>query len=356
MNNNIFIKSFKAQNYRAFSDFEISDFKLVNIIAGRNGTGKTTLLEGIFSIIDFNDARTILKPAIWRNLQPSIASTSYIFNNGNSDSEIVLESETNIGRVRVNVTKKSVANITANVIGQQDLTPQTNTTQIQQTCIVTTSINDSEVGKFNIVDTMPGAHGISGEVKLQIIPPTGVMHSKWILHAHAEASQRFTQLIEFGKKKTVVELARLIIPNLTALEILNPTGIPTIYGVLDDSHYVPLALLGDGVVHAVNIGIDIFFAQGGAVFLDEFDTAIHTSALENTWEFLATLAKENSCQIFATTHSAECIQAAAKGIKASGIDDDFMFYRINTPDSINRITSYTLEELQSSLEYNMEVR
>jgi AAA15 family ATPase/GTPase len=41
------LSALHIQNYRLFSDFVLADLAQVNLIAGKNNTGKSTLLEAI---------------------------------------------------------------------------------------------------------------------------------------------------------------------------------------------------------------------------------------------------------------------------------------------------------------------
>lgn len=43
------LKKLKINGFRKFEDITLDDFKQVNLIAGSNNSGKTTILEGIFS-------------------------------------------------------------------------------------------------------------------------------------------------------------------------------------------------------------------------------------------------------------------------------------------------------------------
>ena len=47
-------KSFRVKNFRCFKDLQINDLGRVNLIAGKNNTGKTALLEAMY-ILTAND-------------------------------------------------------------------------------------------------------------------------------------------------------------------------------------------------------------------------------------------------------------------------------------------------------------
>ena len=64
-------KSFRVKNFRCFKDLQINDLGRVNLIAGKNNTGKTALLEAMYIftrpkspklLIDLQDVRGIVEP------------------------------------------------------------------------------------------------------------------------------------------------------------------------------------------------------------------------------------------------------------------------------------------------------
>ena len=53
--------SFHAQNFRGFKDVQLDDLARVNLIAGKNNTGKTALLEAILTYTGEYDASRLLR-------------------------------------------------------------------------------------------------------------------------------------------------------------------------------------------------------------------------------------------------------------------------------------------------------
>ena len=41
-------KTFRVKNFRCFKDLQINDLGRVNLIAGKNNTGKTALMEAMY--------------------------------------------------------------------------------------------------------------------------------------------------------------------------------------------------------------------------------------------------------------------------------------------------------------------
>ena len=64
-------KSFRVKNFRCFKDLQINDLGRVNLIAGKNNTGKTALMEALYIytrpkspdvVLDIQDVRGLAEP------------------------------------------------------------------------------------------------------------------------------------------------------------------------------------------------------------------------------------------------------------------------------------------------------
>lgn len=87
------------------------------------------------------------------------------------------------------------------------------------------------------------------------------------------------------------------------------------------SRPVPLNSLGDGMLRILQLILKTFPAKGGFLLIDEFENGLHYSVQEKIWELLFDLAEKLDIQIFATTHSWDCIESFSKvAVKKQEID------------------------------------
>ncbi|MBR3771840.1 MAG: ATP-binding protein, partial [Clostridium sp.] len=71
---------------------------------------------------------------------------------------------------------------------------------------------------------------------------------------------------------------------------------------------------GDGMKKAMLLISAVLKAKDGILLLDEFETAIHISAMEHVFHFILQVAMKNNVQIFMTSHSLEAIETTLKCI------------------------------------------
>lgn len=76
------------------------------------------------------------------------------------------------------------------------------------------------------------------------------------------------------------------------------------------SEMLPLPQAGQGVYHLVAIFSELIGDTPRLCIIDEIENGIHHSLLEQVWAGLAVVAEELDIQLFITTHSQECIEAA----------------------------------------------
>ena len=93
----------------------------------------------------------------------------------------------------------------------------------------------------------------------------------------------------------------------------------------------------------------------GMVLVDEIENGLHHMVMRRVWNAIAAFAKRYNVQIFATTHSRECFQAAQEAFKPVA-EDDFRLYRIEHSRGKLRAVTYDRETMDAALEFDLEVR
>lgn len=84
---------------------------------------------------------------------------------------------------------------------------------------------------------------------------------------------------------------------------------------------VPLSSLGDGILRVFQMTLRAFSARDGYLLIDEFENGLHYSIQDEIWSTVFDLAISLNMQIFATTHSWDCIQSFSRVAQSrEGID------------------------------------
>ena len=93
--------------------------------------------------------------------------------------------------------------------------------------------------------------------------------------------------------------------------------------------FIPLSSYGDGTKKVVLFASTIASMDGGILLIDEFESSIHTKAMDNVFKFLIEVCQRNHIQLFLTTHSQEaldkiiqCCQGRSNLLKIIMLDND----------------------------------
>lgn len=78
------------------------------------------------------------------------------------------------------------------------------------------------------------------------------------------------------------------------------------------SKKIPLSSMGDGMLRVLQLMLTIFPGKGGILLIDEFENGLHWSVQEKIWELIFKLSTDLNIQVFATTHSEDAVKAFSK--------------------------------------------
>jgi AAA15 family ATPase/GTPase len=113
--------------------------------------------------------------------------------------------------------------------------------------------------------------------------------------------------------------------------------------------------MGDGMVRLASLVLAIWQARNGFVLVDEIENGLHHTILSKVWQAIRKTAQEFNTQIFATTHSLECIKAAHNTF-IEYKNYNFRLHRLERTKKAIRSVTYTPETLEAAIETGLEVR
>ena len=119
---------------------------------------------------------------------------------------------------------------------------------------------------------------------------------------------------------------------------------------------MPVNLMGGGIAEFLSVGIAVLDYENGIVLIDEIEDGLHHFAQETIWKAILSWAQSRNVQIFATTHSHECIKAFGNSTKGTLFESEAKLYRIERKDDKFRAIEYSKEVLAESLDSKWEVR
>ena len=118
---------------------------------------------------------------------------------------------------------------------------------------------------------------------------------------------------------------------------------------------LPLRSLGEGAVRSFATALALANSEGGFLLIDEAENGIHHSIQAKFWNMVLQTAERNNVQVIATTHSWDCVAGFAKA--ASDLEDvEGVLYRIQRNGDRLRAVEYPESDLADAAKHRIEVR
>ena len=367
-------QSFKVSNFRCFRSLTLTDLERVNLIAGVNNIGKTALLEALFLHCGAYNPALALRVNAFRGIETvkielgQWAETPWdsLFHNFDLSQSIVLTGENTVTgdrALRLRVLQKPAemaqvaqlihyaSNDSERVLGYDE--PQETLDSSEIAKVLELEYQEREQhGSYYMVLDQKG-------VRIEPIPPVppfpAFFQGARMRIPFKEEAERFGRLEIRGEQDVILRVLQLIEPRLKRLAVVVVAGEPMLHGDIGTGRLMPLPVMGGGMTRLASLVIHIGNAPNGVVLVDEIENGLHHSILPRVWQAVGEVARQFNTQIFATTHSMECIVAAHKAFSGSE-HYDFRLHRLERIRETTRVVTYDQETLEAAIETGLEVR
>ena len=149
---------------------------------------------------------------------------------------------------------------------------------------------------------------------------------------------------------------RFILPDLLRVRlksVQNDERIP--YAQVENlNEPFSLKSFGEGLNRLFGISLALVNCKDGVLLIDEVEGGFHYSVLPDVWKLIFKTAKDLNVQVFATTHSKDCIEAFTDA--AIDSPEDGMLIRLENKDGKIRSVNFNEDELEIVERRNIEVR
>ena len=133
------------------------------------------------------------------------------------------------------------------------------------------------------------------------------------------------------------------------------TGRRFIVRLPGDPFPVPLESLGDGAIRLFGAALALANSRNGFLLIDEAENGIHYSVQRDYWRMILQTAHKDNVQVIATTHSWDCVKGFARAAMETE-DAEGVLVRLERDDDGMRAIEYSEDELRVAAEQGIEVR
>jgi AAA15 family ATPase/GTPase len=369
----LLLDSLEIKGYRCFEHLTIEKLGRVNLIVGKNSVGKTALLEIISIYSNIGELRYVVDTLYSRDEIPylpdqfgNVLLTPFIenfkaisFDNKSQSKNNLLFSicvnrkhqlSTYIGRLfdeGLNPTDlgKNLLDLMPEFPRIKEIVLMT---QVDDATLTSQkpSFSFANLEKPNSLLNLNKESVNSNFRRFNGIPTTGI-HTMW------------EEIVKKNFEDKVINALQILFETIQGMSFVGmPSGsqnfIPIIK-IKDRKDKIPLRTLGAGLIKLLEIILSIVESENGVCLIDEIESGFHYSVLPDVWKLIFKTAKDLNVQVFATTHSKDCIEAFTQ----AAIDDEEsegMLIRLERQGEKIIAKTISEERLAQAINYEVEVR
>jgi predicted ATPase len=365
-------KAIQLQGFRGFEQFALQGLGRINLLVGANNSGKTSILEGVGLVASRGDPRHLFGALqrrgefIWQETRTGRTARTprirHVFHGhalsaGTAAAIIGDHQDGSRDQVRLSIEslKENEQQLRFEEMGESPLALVV--TASSQRGNVDARIPLTEAGEVD-PDWSRRRAGSSWDDFM----PTAFISTASL--TGLEVLQLASSLQLTDEESRVLEALRVIEPAIEAFRPVAPRRpvfsdnvdrdgiIVKLHGIKEP---VPIGSLGDGTWRMLGIALAIASSADRVLLVDEIDTGLHYSVMVDMWRLVLATATRLGVQVFATTHSRDCLEALAALVTESKlVTDEVTIQRVER----NRTgaTSFSQREIVAAAERGIEIR
>lgn len=378
------LNSFQISNFRLFQHLEIERLNRVNLIVGKNNAGKSTFLEAV-TLYASNASPSVFLDLVESRQENWVSEAQPQSQNftGNSVRHLFFRHKLpKIGEQGILVGEiSSDTKIHISAAAYQNKADDEDTVRKIRVSGIQLDLFDEDPSSFEVFLVAEEGERTRRLFRLDGEDLRGLRRNTAIrLYQRQDAEFKLIcQIVSTGNMSNRKLAALWDLTSLTNLESDVISSLSLIDNRVSGVAFVedinqkrsgenripliklegideplPLKSMGDGMTRLFHIIVALVNAQNGLLLIDEFENGLHWSVQPKVWDIVFQLAERLNVQVFATTHSRDCVQGFDSTWKK--YPELGAFFRLDAKDGNIKSTEYTLETLTDAIEMDVEVR
>jgi predicted ATPase len=306
------ITSLEVENFRCFKKLSVAGLTPVTLFVGANNAGKTAVLEAVEAVVSSDNPFLLYRSSFERG--------EFRRRRGLDEDTIEIEPQHWFYGHQLD----DGVTFTLRATGKHPLLV-TRTVQRVPTDRLAPFVpggfmlSIERAGSRSHLPTLPltedgflGAGPPSRFARhgLRLLPPVGFVTTDRLFPS--ELLPIWMAVVLTPSEDRTVDALRLVEPLVDRVAISGTGDTVSARVLLRGANTpVPLGSLGEGVSRILTLALHLVATQRGFLLIDEIENGLHWSGLPKVWRFLVETAQALDVQVFATTHSKDCLEALA---------------------------------------------
>jgi predicted ATP-dependent endonuclease of OLD family len=352
------LRSLKIENFRCFPSFELNKLGRINLLVGKNNSGKTSILEAIQLLysrnrlevfVDIMEGRGEYLFDEKRNRVLDIRHLFYGHEVDDGSQFSVFGTNTNKNKELI-VSLGFSENSQLSLFKPEDfqLIIKWNGTKNEEKRIPIDPNGGLKLSNYSLPRQRIFKEPTNAYVLPQFVPASSL--------SGQTMNELFDQIVLTPNEELVIKALQNIEPMIERIASISfRPGNSFVLKLAGSDQRVPIGSMGDGILRILGLTLAIVNAKGGVLLVDEIDTGLHFTAMYDMWKLIYETAKQLNIQVFATTHSRDCWESLAEIAETEdSSENDIVIHRIEK----GRANSIVIgeDEMAIAAERGIEVR
>lgn len=364
----------KIENYRGFRSYRLEGMTGVNLLVGKNNSGKTALLECVHFLASGGDPMVLVNAASRRGElvsgsreYPPLLDISHFFFGHNIEAGSTFSLGGDDGYSSLKVEAAPLGELESPELFEHlRATRPALALQIHggrpgskgNRAFILSEEGALLVDPRRPVRRYPGDERRDGPPVVFIAPDSvapeslGAMWNQVLRDKREREIRQAMQILEPALEDIVFQTGEVPYGPYERSFSFRPSVLVSFEG---DKRRVPLGSMGDGMRRLLALSISLIHAKGGFLIIDEIDTGFHYSIMAKMWELVVRTAKESNIQVLATTHSADCVKGLGLLCKSSPeLQQNVSAHKVER--NLESNVPFTGAEVLNAVEQDIEIR
>ena len=372
----------QLDGFRGFETYSLADLTRVNLLVGKNNCGKTSILEAIEFLVSGGDPFVLTQAANRRGevsetratpppgSRPDVSPRSrpdishYFFGHLADPGASFRLSGDGYGPISVAVRLVEddddsryfggdsgegvpfVLEISGDAVKGARNLPLTESGALLTFRIPLRALRRRAAGSARVPDTPT--------VPVELVTPDSLdpdhMRVLW------------DRVLSEDRESEVVDAMKLLDSDLKSISFLTSDAsrmrsdrAGVLLGFQGGGRRVPLGSHGDGMRRLLALSLALTQTAHGVLLVDEIDTGLHWAVMEDMWRLVVDTARKSSVQVFATTHSLDCIRGLAALVESCpDVAGEVSIHKIER--ALPKAVHFADDDIPAIVEQNIEVR
>lgn len=369
------ISGLELLNYRGFKQYKLSGLKRVNLLVGGNNSGKTSILEAVNLLASGGDIGVLARIArergevVYDSNEQAVRHPGYpVISHFFHGHEI--EPGSSFRLLTVAQDHEIELSIQRHVAGDGNV-PAKPFDQGLSNFFMALKIGGKAYSSNHLAPLVPIS--VEGAILLETFPQFAQLGKRKIdegpvLFVSSDSldrsalSEMWDEVVTADREKEVENAMRIVEPKFKDVRFLSGErtlrfqksgGI--VVGIEGEQRRRPLGTYGEGMRRMLALSLALANARNGTLLIDEIDTGFQYSIMGDVWLLIAEAAQRYNIQVFATTHSFDCIRGLEwLCLRHPELGEEVSLQKIEP--TLDEAVSHNAREIRIVVEQEIEVR